>query len=228
MITEPTRDEQGKLIIENNTPDKKPHHLYRQKGGSLYYQEESGGAFDDGILIALEAAKQENCFVNYDTISLGVLSVNPEMNTTGALNFLACNMLIKQNHLDEKEKQIRRIRAQQNAPKSIGFEDFYLLDSFEQSKAEKIINFCNANDIYIPALKIHYDAAVKYAKSQGGSYEEQVKKATEHFGLPEVITQENLSELRNKLVLSKNDPRVVETQKMITQQHSRGKSVQNG
>ena len=91
--------------------------------------------------------------------------------------------------------------------------------------AGRIINFCNANDIYIPALKTHYDLAVEYAKSKGGSYEVQVAQGTEHFGLPEIINKENLPELRKKLVLSRDDPRVAETKEKI-QQYS--KEIQNG
>ena len=215
------KDQNGKFVIRDDTPKKGSDKFYRQKGGSIYFELDSSGYMDKAVMVCLEVAKQEKCIVNCSTCSAGLVPVTPEMSQTDALNTLTCHILQKEKPEDERAKKIDQLRAKQIAPESIGFEDFYFLDSFRETGAKRIINFCNANDIDISALKIHYDLAVEYAKSQGGSYEEQVNKGTEHFDLPEIITQENLPELRKKLVLSRDDPRVAETQKIIAQQHSK-------
>ena len=75
-------------------------------------------------------------------------------------------------------------------------------------------------------MKVYYDAAVNYAESKGGSCE--VARGVEHFGLPKVITKEDLPELKKKLVLSRDDPRVVEAKKKVAPQPSKGKGIQNG
>ena len=217
------KDKDGKFIIRDDTPEKGLCKFYRQKGGSIYY-DSAVDNMDKAVLACLEVAKQEKCRVNCDTCSAGLVPITPEMNQTDALNTLTCHMLQKVKPEDERIKKIKQLKAQQIAPESIGFEDFYYLDCM-RTGAERIINFCNANDIYIPALKTHYDLAVEYAKSKGGSYEVQVARGTEHFGLPEIINKENLPELRKKLVLSMDDPRVAETKGKI-QQYS--KEIQNG
>ena len=222
------KDKNGKFVIRDDTPKKAPDKFYRQKdGGGIYFVLDTAGRMDKGVLVCLEVAKQEKCRVicNCDA---GLVPVTPEMSQTDALNTLTCHKLLKEKPEDEKTKKIAQLRAKQIAPESIGFEDFYFLDKSRVERAERIINFCDANDINIAALRAYYDLAVEYAKSQGGLYKEQVNKVTEHFGIPEIITQENLPELRKKLVLSRDDPRVAETQKINAQQYSKGRVPQNG
>ena len=204
------RDADGKLIIRNDTPEKDDT-FYRQKGGSLYFRLDSAGQLDRGVMLCLEAAKQENCTVNYETNNAGIVPLTPEMSQTDALNTFTSHWFAKTPPVDKTRQYIEKIKTMQNAPESISFEDFYFADNFKESR-QKIINFCRANDIAPIALKIHYDLAIEYAKSKGGSYEVQVARGTEHFGLPEVITKENLPELKEKLVLSRDDPRVSEVQ----------------
>lgn len=220
------KDSNGKFIIRDDTPEKDIDKFYRKKGGGIYFELDASGLMPKAVMVCLEVAKQENCIVNCST-GAGLVPVTPEMNQTDALNTLTCHMLQKAQHEDERTKKIKQLRAKQIAPESIGFKDFYFLDSFRASERERIINFCNANDINVTALKIHYDLAVEYAKLQGGTYQEQVSKGTERFNLPEVITQENLPELRKQLVLSRSDPRVAETQNTLAQQHSNERSVPN-
>ena len=205
------KDENGKFVIRDDTSEKELDKFYRQKGGSIYFELDKYRFLDDAVIVCLEVAKQEKCKVNFRTRRAGLVSVTPEMNQTDALNALTCHILQKEKPEDVRTKKIEQSRAKEKAPESIGFEDFYFLN--EETRADRIINFCDANDIYTSALLFHYCLAVEYAKSQRGSYEEQVKKGTEHFGLPEIITQENLPELRKKLVLSRDDPRVAKTQK---------------
>ncbi len=214
------RDADGKLIIEPDTPNKVSNHFYRQKGGSIYFDIESGGNIAEALQICLEASKQEQCVVHYHTCSLGIIPVSPEMNEQDALNTLICHRFIKREETttsrDKAKSKIEKINAQKDAPESIDFGDFYVLDQFKESGRKKIMDFCRANDIDPIALKMHYDLAIDYAKSKGGSYEVQAARGTEHFGLPEIITKENLPELKKKLVLSRDDPRVAETRKAKT------------
>lgn len=226
------KDQNGKFVIRDDTPEKDSDKFYRQKnGGGIYFKLDTAGHMDKAVLVCLEVAKQEKCRVICSTCTAGLVPVTPEMSQTDALNTLTCHVLLKEKPEDERTKKMAKLRAKQIAPESIGFEDFDFHDkSMEEraEKAERVINFCNANDIDIAALSAYYGLAVEYAKSQGESYKEQVNKVTEHFGIPEIITQENLPELRKKLVLSRDDPRVAETQKIIAQQHSQVKGVQNG
>ena len=201
------RDAEGKFIIENDTPNKKAHHFYRQKGGSLYFCTEPGDSLVEAMKICLEASKQEQCKVNYHS-SLGITQLFPEMNEQEALNSLICCRFSKETSHDAMKMRIDKMKAQLTAPESIDFNDFYLLDQFKKSGSKKVIDFCKANDIDPVALKMHYDLAVDYATSKGGSYEVQVARGTEHFGLPETITKENIPELKKRLVLSRDDPRV--------------------
>lgn len=224
MVTISTRDEQGKWIIEDYTPNKKPGRFYRQKGGGICYEEMGGNRLTAGVLTALKVAKQENCSVNYNCC-YGITPVNPEMRELDALNNLVCSVLIKETPPNESRTKIERtmiekIKARRNAPECINFEDFYSFDSFK-----KIINFCEANDISPHALKLYYDAAVDYAESKGGSCE--VARGVEHLGLPKVITKENLPELKKKLVLSRGDPRVVEAKKRVALQLPNGNDIKN-
>ena len=216
---EPARDINGKFLIEPDTPNKEENHFYRQKGGSLYYESSGGDGLTESLKVCLEASKQEQCQVNYKTCSLGIIPVTPEMNETDALNTLICHRLSRKSPSNDTKSKIEKIKAQQNAPASLDFSDFYFMEQNRQSGPKKLIDFCAAHDIDVGALKMHYDLAIDYAKSKGGTYDEQVIRATEHFGLPEVITKDNLPELKKKLVLSKDDPRVAEVRKVRTQSH---------
>ena len=215
------RDENGKLLIQDDTPDKKMNSFYRQKGGSLYLEVEPGQDVIGALQVCLEASKQEQTAVNYETGMAGITTITPEMSITDALNSFTCHRFIEQAAQEQKKgdlkQKIDKMKAQQDAPESIGFEDFYFLDEYRQSGPKKICDFCRANDIDPVALKMHYDVAIEYAESKGGSYETKVARGTEHFGLPELITKDNLQELKKKLVLSPDDPRVSET-KQIKQQ----------
>lgn len=211
----PARDINGKFIIEPDTPNKDSNHFYRQKGGSLYYETAAGDILQNELKFCVEASKQEQCKVNFSS-SLGIIPVTPEMSEQDALNSLICHQLCRESPLNEEKAKIEKMKAQQNAPQSLNFSDFYTLEEFWQSGGAKIKNFCKANDINDRALRMHYELAIDYAKSKGGSYEIQVIRATEHFGLPEIITKDNLPELKKKLVLSKDDPRVAETRKAAT------------
>ena len=141
MVTGSTRDEQGKWIIQDDTPNKKSGRFYRQKGGGIYYDEMSGSRLTAGVLTALEVAKQENCSVNYNCC-YGITPVNPEMREQDALNNLVCSMLIKKTPRNKLRTMIEKIKARRDAPECIYFRDFSSFNSFK-----KIINFCEANDI---------------------------------------------------------------------------------
>lgn len=221
MVTRSTRDEQGNWIIEDYTPNKESGRFYRQKeGGGIYYEEMGGSRLTAGVLRALEVAKQENCSVNYNSC-YGITPVNPEMREQDALNNLVCSVLIEKTPPNKLRTMVEKIKARRDTPECINFEDFYSFDSFK-----KIINFCEANDINPLALKIYYDAAVDCAESKGGSCD--VARGVEHLGLPKVITKENLPELKKKLVLSWDDPRVAEAKKRVALQLPNGKDIQNG
>ena len=211
----PAKNMDGKFIIEPDTPNKEQKHFYRQKGGSIYYETAGGDDLTDTVQFCLEASKQEQCKVNLNC-SYGVIPVNPEMSEIDALGTLHCYILSRESPSNDTKEKIERIKAQQNAPTSMNFEDFYYMEQNIKSGVAKLRDFCTAHDIDDFALKTYYDLAIDYAKSKGGTYDEQVIRATEHFGLPEVITKDNLPELKKKLVLSKDDPRVAEVRNIKT------------
>lgn len=198
------KDESGKFLIFEDTPNKQQNRFYRQENGNIYFDIESGGDLLESLDVCLKVSKQEQCKVNFVSNVAGITTLTPDMNQTDAVNQFICHKFLKTAHYSDTKDKIDKIRAQQQAPKNIDFGDFY----YNESGPEKVISFCKANDIDILALKMHYDLVHTYAKLQEGTYEEQVVKATEHYKIPAVITQENLPQLRQKLVLSRDDERV--------------------
>ncbi|MBP5343528.1 MAG: hypothetical protein J6Y85_00395 [Alphaproteobacteria bacterium] len=198
---QPERDINGLFIIYKNTQQKTSYHFYRIQNG-LYFELDLSRPLREGLMYAWEAAKQQGCPVYYNTCSVGIVQVTPEMHRLDALNTLTAQFLSKMK-IEPAQEDIRGKHAQQ-----IAFSDFYFPKKAE-FKSKAIINFCAKHGILACALGSYYDTAAQYMKSHKIPYQHASEVLT-LFELPSCITSENLLELKQKLVLSSNDPRVIE------------------
>lgn len=234
---EPQRDSDGKFLIKDDTPEKESNQFYRQKGGSLYFDLASGGSLVEGLRSCLEAAKQEKCKVNYNTNSVGIVTVTPEMSPKEAVNLFLCSKYIKnENSLTDdakKHTKIDTLKAQNNAPDGISL---YIISEAENgaySSMNTIINFCKANEIDIAALMMHYDMALgpHFDIKKVTKYHDEAvnidKKITENYGISYHIKKDDVAKLKEDMVLSTNSPKALEVKAQI-QQFSKGKDIQNG
>lgn len=237
LAFEPERDDAGKVVINQDTHEKRSNQFYRQKGGSLYFELASGGDLVEGLRVCLEAAKQEKCNVIYSTNAAGLVAITPEMEPRDAVNTFLCHQYInKEKNLSEESKRKRRIEAIGARKHASDGVSLYQIAEAKMdrgyAKAE-VVNFCKANEIDVSSLLMHYEMALgaDFKMENIVKYHDEAKnidkKITEGYGIPYLIKEDTLPKLKESLVLFADSPKV-EEEKSRLQQISKGKDFQNG
>lgn len=198
------RNREGKILIHPNTNKKESDRFYRQGEKGLYFQLAAGEYMTDGLMASLEAAKQERCAVFYDTACSGLVRITPLMNRRDALNCFSAHLLSKQRKYFPAQPETN----QESCAKSISFEDFYFAkQEQDNSRRDKIINFCEATGIDVGILAMCYDMPLRHMQMNNIPFD-QMEEVLKSYDLPGIISVKNLPKIKKNLVLSADDPRV--------------------
>lgn len=230
------RDENGRIIIHPDTAKKESNCFYLQKGGTLYFDLESGGYMTGGAIACLEAAKQENRNVNYNTNRAGMLLITPQMTPKEALDTINCGVFSQEISIKDRIKEAKenneglRKSAGDKAPDQIRFEHFVWVQGNDplgkHMGIDLIKSFCHENSIDPLALLTYYGTAAKEAEDSIQNLKEELNKVghivrrediekiraktLEKYQLPDTINKGDVPMLKSFLVLSKDDRRVKE------------------